>query len=291
LLFTFDRKTGQPLFDIEERPVPQGGVAGEHLSKTQPFPVAPPPLLNHRALRPSDAYGLALFDRWDCANQFEQLRSEGIYTPPSLQGTIMLPAYSGGINWGGVSFHQSKQLAIVRVTEIAAVVQLIKREVFSEQAQSDRYPDSEYSMQSGTRYGMRRQIIFSPLGAPCSAAPWGWLKAVDMVSGKILWQVPHGTIEDMVPALVPNLALGVPGIGGPISTAGNIVFAAGAIDNYLRAYDIDTGTELWRGRLPAGGQATPMTYSIDGKQYVVIAAGGHRGAGTQIGDYLVAFSL
>ncbi len=291
LLFTFNRMTGEPVFEIEEKPVPQGGVPGEHLSPTQPFPVAPPPLLNHKPLTGKDAGGFLLFDKWNCKKQFDGLRSEGIFTPPSLQGTIMMPSYAGGINWGGIAFHPEKQIAIVRVTEIANVIQLIKREDFKKEAQSGKYPNSQYTAQKGTPYGMRREIVTSPLKSPCTKSPWGWVKAVDMTAGKILWQVPHGTIEDLAPALVPNLALGVPGIGGPITTGGELIFIAAALDNYIRALDINNGTEVWKARLPAGGQATPMTYMQNGKQYVVIAAGGHKGMGSTLGDYVIAYSL
>ncbi len=291
LIFTFNRVNGVPIFDIEERPVPQGGVPGEHLSKTQPFPLAPPPLLSHARLGSEDAWGMLLFDKWNCAKQFGELRSEGIYTPPSLEGTIMLPSYIGGVNWGGVAFNPEKQIAVVRVTEAANVIQLIKREDFLREAASDKHPESQYTAQSGTPYGMRRELLTSPLGTPCTKPPWGWIKAIDMTQGNILWQVPHGTIEDLVPAPIPNLALGIPGIGGPMTTAGDLIFVAAALDNYLRALDISTGKELWKGRLPAGGQATPMSYTANNKQYVVIAAGGHQGAGTTMGDYLVAYAL
>ncbi len=291
LLFTFNRLTGEPIFDIEERPVPQGGVFGEHLSKTQPFPSAPPPLMNHEPITKKDAWGMAIFDRINCAKQFEKLHSQGIYTPPSLQGTLMSPAYMGGINWGGVAFDPNKQIAIVRVTEIAGVVQLIERDQLDAHKQRKEFAKSQFAQQSGTPYAMRREVLLSPIGVPCSKPPWGWVKAVDMKKGELLWEVPHGTIEDLAPSLVPNLALGVPGIGGPIATAGNLIFIAGALDNYLRAYDIRNGEEVWKARLPAGGQATPMTYSFNGKQYVVVAAGGHKGAGTKLGDYVMAFSL
>jgi quinoprotein glucose dehydrogenase len=291
LLFTFNRVTGEPIFEIEERPVPQGGVMGEHLSPTQPFPVAPPPLLSHAPVTADDAFGLVLFDKWSCERQFESLRSEGIYTPPSLEGTIMMPAYSGGFNWGGVAFDPETQVAVVNTIEMPNVVQLIRRDDFLPRARSGEHPGSEFARQTGTPYGMRREIILSPLGVPCSQPPWGRLAAVDMTEGKILWQVPFGTIEDIAPAFVPNLELGVPGIGGPIVTAGGIIFIGAAVDDYLRAFDVKTGKELWKGRLPAGGQATPMTYIVNGKQYVVIAAGGHKSFGTTPGDYVVAFSL
>ena len=224
LLFTFNRATGEPIFEIEERPVPQNGVPGEHLSKTQPFPVAPPPLLNHKPVSGDDAWGMALFDECNCGDQFDALRSEGIYTPPSLEGTLMMPAYMGGINWGGVAFHPEKQIAIVRVTEAATVVQLIKRDEFEAESRSGKYPESQYSVQAGTPYGMRRQLIMSPIGVPCSAPPWGWIKAVDMVNGKILWEIPHGTIEDIAPALVPQSGIGRTGYWWPHHNCGQFDF-------------------------------------------------------------------
>ncbi len=291
MLFTFNRLTGEPVFDIEERQVPQGGVPGEHLSRTQPFPVAPPPLMSHAPVTAGDAFGFLLLDEWACARQFKALRSQGIYTPPSLEGTIMMPAYTGGVNWGGIAFDSVRQIAVVNTLEIPAVVQLIERKNLMPVYQSGDFPDSEFARMAGTPYGMRREIIMSPLGVPCGKPPWGRLAAVDMVEGKILWQVPLGTIEDLAPALVPDLELGVPGIGGPMVTASGIVFIGAAADDYLRAFDLRNGKELWRGRLPAGGQATPMTYVVDDRQYVVIAAGGHRGAGTTPGDYLIAYSL
>ncbi len=291
LLFTFDRRTGEPVFAIEERAVPQGGVLGEHLSKTQPFPVAPPPLLRHGRMTGDDAFGFALYDEWDCEDQFESLRSDGIFTPPSLRGTLQMPSYIGGINWGGVAFDETTQLAVARVSEVPTVVQLIKREGLQAAAKSGNYPDSQYARQTGTPYGMRRQLLMSPFGAPCSSPPWGKLVAVDMEKGEIQWQVPHGTIEDLVPAPIPNLELGVPGIGGPVITGGGLVFIAAAVDNYLRAYELSSGSEVWKARLPAGGQATPMTYVVQGRQYVVIAAGGHTGADTELGDYVLAFAL
>jgi|TARA_B100002003_G_C14157609_1_gene557884 quinoprotein glucose dehydrogenase len=291
MLFTFNRVTGEPIFDIEERPVPQSGVPGEHLSKSQPFPVAPPPIMSHNALTAADAYGFVLFDKWDCADQFEELRSDGIYTPPSLEGSVIMPSYGGGMNWGGLAFDPDNQIVVVNTMEMPAVVQLIKREEFDSVRRSGKYPESQFSSQTGTPYGMRRQMILSPLGAPCSAPPWGRLTAVDMVKGEIMWQVPFGTIEDMVPDFFPNLELGVPGLGGPIITAGGIALIGAAMDDYIRAFNLTTGEEVWKQRLPAGGQATPMTYVIEGKQYVVIAAGGHNKIGTTLGDYVIAFSL
>lgn len=293
LIFTFNRETGEPIFGMEERPVPQGGVPGEHLAPTQPFPLAPPPIVRQAPVTADDAFGLLLFDEWACEDKIEAYRSEGIYTPPSLEGTILLPSYAGGINWGGLAFDPVNQIAVANATEAAAIVTLIPRDDFMARAGSGQFPDSEFARQSGTPYGMRREIFLSPLGIPCLNPPWGTLTSIDMTNGSIRWQVPLGTIEDGAPAFVPNLRLGVPSMGGPIITAGGLIFIAAAMDNYLRAFDMESGEELWRGRLPAGGQATPMSYYLKetGKQYVVIAAGGHPNLGTTPGDYLVAFAL
>ncbi len=290
MLFTFDRRTGDPIFEIEERPVPQGGVAGEHLSPTQPFPVAPPPLVSHAPVTADDAWGLFWFDERGCRQRFAAHRSDGIYTPPSLEGSLMSPFWAGGANWGGVAFDPVRQWAVVNVISGVGVVHLIPRAEFESRARADD-SDAEFARQSGTPYGMRRELMRSIIGVPCNAPPWGSLAAVDMTRGEIVWQRPFGTIEDAAPAPVPNLELGVPNIGGPIVTAGGLVFIGAAMDDYLRAFDIDSGRELWRGRLPAGGQATPMTYLHDGEQYVVIAAGGHPGMGSTQGDYVVAFKL
>ncbi|MDH4314276.1 MAG: pyrroloquinoline quinone-dependent dehydrogenase [Gammaproteobacteria bacterium] len=293
MIFSFDRRNGDAIFAVEERPVPQGGVDGEHLSPTQPFPVAPPPLVSHAPLTPEDAWGMMWFDKRSCAKRIARLRSEGIYTPPSVEGTILYPGYAGGINWGGVAFDPEMQLAIAYTINVAMEVALIARDELQSTFESDDFDDFEFARQRGTPYGMRRKALLSMLDIPCTAPPWGTLSAVDMVRGSILWQVPVGTIQDIAPAIVPNLKLGVPGIGGPITTAGGLIFLGATMDDYLRAFDIRSGDMLWEGRLPAGGQATPMTYFLDqtGKQYVVIAAGGHPKMGTTIGDYVVAFAL
>jgi quinoprotein glucose dehydrogenase len=290
MLFTFDRRTGEPVFAIEERPVPQGGAAGEQLSPTQPFPVAPPPLVSHAPVTADDAWGMLYFDQRACAKRFAKYRSDGIYTPPTVAGSLLRPMWAGGGNWGGVAFDPVRQWAITNVIEGVGLVELIPRAELEARADDDD-SGAEYARQAGTPYGMRREILLSPLGVPCNRPPWGLLVAADMNTGEIVWRVPFGTIEDAAPAIVPNLALGVPGIGGPIATGGGLVFIGAAMDDYLRAFDTDTGRELWRGRLPAGGQATPMTYVQDGVQYVVIAAGGHPGLGTTQGDYVVAFRL
>jgi quinoprotein glucose dehydrogenase len=291
MLFTFNRITGEPIFEIEERPVPQGGVLGEHLSATQPFPVAPEPYVRHAPVTAEDAFGLLLFDEWACADELTAMRSEGIYTPPSLEGTIELPSYAGGSNWGGLAFSPHHQLAVVNAIDTATEVRLIPREELDARIAAGEV--GSYGPMHGTPYVVARDFVLSPLGMPCVAPPWGTLTGIDMEEGRIRWQVPLGTVEDMAPAIFPNLEYGGPTLGGPMITAGGLVFIGGAPDNYLRAFDLTNGAEIWKGRLPANAQATPMTYRLEetDRQYVVIAAGGHPRAGLGSSDYVVAFAL
>jgi quinoprotein glucose dehydrogenase len=288
MLFAFHRETGAPVFELVERAVPASDVPGEVAAPTQRVPSAPPPLAAQGPLTPEDAWGLTFVDRWLCRRKIEPHRSEGIYTPPSLEGTIMLPSDAGGSNWGGLAFDADRQLAFANVTNIAMVVRLIPRDEASAAATaSGNLPG--LTPQRGTPFAMSREILLSPLGIPCNPPPWGTLAAVDMSAGEIRWQVPLGTTRDMAPW--PWLTIGMPNMGGPIATDTGLVFIAAATDNYLRAFASETGAELWRGRLPAGGQATPMSYVLDGRQYVVIAAGGHGALGTTRGNDIVAFAL
>lgn len=292
-IFSFDRRSGDPVFEIEERPVPQGGVDGEHLSPTQPFPVAPPSIASHDAVAVEDAWGLLYFDKRACRKKMVGLRSEGIFTPPSLEGTIELPGFAGGINWGGLAFDPTSQTVVTFSMDLPMEIALIPRDRLRATIESGDYDDYDFAQMEGTPYGMRRKLLDSPLGVPCTPPPWGWLASVDMRAGTVNWQRKVGSIQDVAPAGAPNLELGMGGIGGPIITAGGLIFMAAVMDNYLRAFDLASGETLWEGRLPAGGQATPMTYYLDetGQQYVVIAAGGHARVGTTPGDYLIAYRL
>jgi len=292
LLFVLDRETGEPLHPVEERPVPTEGAApGEVISPTQPFPATP--ILISDSISGEEAWGLTPWDRGRCRDRIEALRFDGMYTPPSLQGTIMLPGNAGGSNWGGIAVDPGRQLALVRSTNLAWVVTLVPRAEFD--AERAKHGGHEHGAQRGTPYGMRREMLLSPLGLPCVPPPWGTLSAVDLRTGEVRWQVPHGSVRDLAPVPVP-LTWGVPGVGGPVATASGVVFIAAALDDYLRAFSTETGEELWKARLPAGGQATPMTYGVEfedgsARQYVLVAAGGHGGAGTTLGDSLVAFAL
>ncbi len=292
-IFSFNRATGEPVFEIEERPVPQGGVEGEHLSPTQPFPVAPPSIARHSAVTEGDAWGMLFFDKRACRKRIARLSPGGLYTPPTLDGIAQIPGYGGGINWGGLAFEPDEQTVVTFSMDLPMEVALIPRDELRATIESGEFDGFDFARMSGTPYAMRRSLLSSPLDVPCMAPPWGVLAAVDMREGTIKWQRSVGSIQDVAPAIVPNLELGMAGLGGPIVTAGGVVFMAAVMDDYLRAFDLDDGQTLWEARLPAGGQATPMTYFLEetGKQYVVIAAGGHARIGTTPGDYVIAYAF
>ena len=287
LLFVLDRETGEPLIPVEERPVPTDGIPGEPLSPTQPFPTRPPPLVHHQ-LSPDDAWGVLYFDRRSCRRQIESMRHGSIYEPPTEHGTIVVPGNAGGSNWGGIAWDPERRVVYANVMDLPFVVKLLPREVFEHTERPN--PRVELSPQEGTPYGLYREGFLSPLALPCVKPPWGTLAAVDLERGEILWQRPIGTVEDLTPIPL-RWEAGTPTLGGPLVTAGGLVFLGATMDHYLRAFDAETGDELWRGRLPAPGNATPMTYEADGRQYVVIAAGGHGRSGTRVSDALVAFAL
>jgi quinoprotein glucose dehydrogenase len=283
-LFTFNRETGKPIFPIVEQPVPQDAVPGERPSPTQPFPQAPPALARQAAITPDDAWGVAWFDTRGCRERIAHYRSEGIFQPPSVQDSLMQPGNAGGSNWGGLAFDPKRQIAVGLTMNLPFVVALVPRAEMQAQRASDEYKDFDFSRQAGTPYGMRRTTFKSKLGIPCVKPPWGVLTGVDMQHGTIKWQIPLGD----TPLFHRNL--GIPGLGGPIVSASGLVFIAASLDDRLRAFDTNTGKLLWEVKLPAGGQATPMTYAIRGRQYLVIAAGGYKGDSTR-GDYVVAYAL
>jgi quinoprotein glucose dehydrogenase len=289
LVFTLDRETGQPIIPVVERPVPKGGEVGEVLSPTQPFPVAPEALAPSR-IKPEDAFGLTSWDRDACKKLIAGARNEGLYTPPATRGTILYPFTGGGSNWGGIAYDATHGIAFINTSSAIHRVTLVPTDRLA--ADRKAHPDTEISPQKGAPFGMRREVLRSPLGLPCNPPPWGLLNAVDMKTGKVLWRTPLGTTGDLAPGSQFLLkGSGTPNFGGPIVTGGGLVFIGAAMDNYLRAFDAASGKELWKGRLPAGGQATPMTYVWKGRQYVVIAAGGHAKSDTRRGDQLVAFAL
>lgn len=289
-LFVLDRETGLPVFKVEERAVPQSDADGEKTSPTQPFPVAPPPLVRQR-LSADDAWGINEEEKTACHERFERLQSKGIFTPPSVLGIVAFPGNLGGMNWSGGAFDPQRQLFVTNINNLAMEVHLIPRDEYlprEQAAGAGRFP-GDVSPQHGTPYGMSRQAIVSPQGLPCISPPWGELVAVDLSQGTIRWRVPLGAAVKREAKSIP--VSGTPNLGGAIITAGGLAFIGAAMDDAFRAFDVDTGKQLWAAELLAGGQATPMTYQQNGKQYVVIAAGGHGKLGTSLGDSVVAFAL
>jgi len=296
MLFVLHRETGEPIFPVEERAVPPSDLPGERAAPTQPFTATIPPLSPHR-LAADDAWGISEADRSACRAVFGELRNEGIFTPPSTRGTLVIPSNVGGAHWGGLAVDPVRQIAVVPVNRIPAIVQLIPRAEFdrerSRQEDGRLGHDAEYNMMVGTPYVLRRRVLLGPSGLPCSPPPWGTLVAVDLQTGHIRWETPLGSFTrpfgaDMLARIKPEW--GSPNLGGPMVTAGGVVFIAASIDRWLHAYDIETGRQLWQGALPESGKATPMSYRLEsGEQFVVIAVGGGDVWGT--GDHVVAFRL
>jgi quinoprotein glucose dehydrogenase len=288
-LYVLNRDTGVPVFPVQERPVPQSDVPGEVTSPTQPFPLAPPALVPQK-LSADDAWGITPTDRDDCRERIKGLRNDGLFTPPSLQGSLSEPGNVGGMNWSGYAFDPRNSLLLVNTNDLPAEMGLVAADKYWDAA--GKSSDLEYTQQYGAPYGMFRAFLFAKAHhLPCAPPPWGTLTAVDMAQGTIRWQVPLGSIAPAKP-IVPA---GAPSLGGPIVTAGGLVFIAGTmIDPEIRAFDVDTGKEIWKFQLPTSGAATPMTYQVrpGGKQYLVIAAGGHsKVTEEKQSDEIVAFTL
>ena len=282
-VFVLNRLNGKPLFPVEERPAPKSDIPGEDAWPTQPSGISTVP----EGLKTSDAWGLNEEERKWCEDRIKASRSEGIFTPPSLQGTIVFPGNAGGVNWSSSAFDPQRHLLIMNTNHLAMWVKLIERDKlagFYNDREQNRMK-GEFARQTGAPYGMYRETFLSPgHGLPCTPPPWGTIVAVDLFSGKKTWDVPLGSH-------IPGQTTGAVNFGGPIVTAGGLIFTAASWDGHLRAFEAETGKEIWSYELPAGGQATPMTYSLGGKQYLAIAAGGHGKFGTKQGDYVLAFTL
>lgn len=292
IVFIFNRETGEPLVPIEERAVPQdGGVKGETLSPTQPFTVGMPALVKH-GFSPEDAWGFSFIDKWLCKRVVEDLQYGPIYTPVSEKGTIFSPSAGGGPNWGGGAYDPESHIMVVPTNRVPMIVRLIPREKSDIKEHESRSVEGMKMTFNVKQSPFITQVepLLSPLGAPCSEPPWAGLTGIDIVRKKIVWDVPLGSIEKLMPIPIP-LELGTPGAGGPLVTAGGLAFIAYTLDDTFRAFDLHTGEVLWSADLPAAGTAVPVTYTVDGEQYIVIAAGGHSMYGSTMGDAVVAFRL
>jgi|KBSSwiStaDraftv2_1062776.scaffolds.fasta_scaffold04604_5 quinoprotein glucose dehydrogenase len=288
-VFVLDRDTGVPLFPVVETAAPKSDVPGEIAAPTQPVPALPPPIAR-QTLNAADAFGvlggMLYFDRHACEQALAALDNRGLYTPPSLRGSIVFPLFGGGSNWGSVAYDPESNLLIANTMNLVGMAQLIPRDQFD--AVASAHPDEEITAQRGTPYGMRRKILRSPLGIPCNPPPWGELSAIDLSTGAIRWRVPLGQVKKG--PFYTFERWGSPNIGGPIVTAGGLVFIGATMDRKVRAFDAKTGAKVWETSVPAFAMATPMTYASGGRQYVVIAAGGHGALGGW-GDSVIAFAL
>jgi quinoprotein glucose dehydrogenase len=289
-IFLLNRVDGTPIFPVEERPVPQTDVPGETTSPTQPFPTLPKPLAPI-SYGPEDVWGLTFWDKSKCRDIVNALDAKGTFTPISLKGTMVYPGLAGGINWDSVSVDPVANRMIVNVQIAAFSVKLVPRETVKDDFKG-KMKLVGTDPQEGTPYVLERGPLLSPWGTPCFPPPWGKLVAVDLNTGNVLWDRPLGNLKGKAPlGLGRFFEWGTPNLGGSLQTAGGLAFIGATMDKEFRAFDTATGEELWQFDLPNVANATPMTYSVNGKQYVVVAAGGHKAMGNEAGDSLIAFAL
>ena len=283
-VFVLDRETGKPLSTVEERAVPNSDIPGEDASPSQPIPAWS--AMVPQKLTAADMWGPTPEMRKWCEEKLASYRNDGLFTPPTFKGTIAYPGNVGGVNWGSAAWDPVRNILLANTNRVPAVAKLIPR---ADVAAARQKPDEmawggEFAPQSGTPFGMHRDWLVSPSGMPCSPPPWGALVAFDLKTGKLRWEAPLGSMGEGAPP-------GSISFGGPMATAGGLVFTAAALDPHLHAFDADTGKEVWTVELPASAQSTPMTYQWLGTQYIVICAGGHGKMKSKMGDSVVAFRL
>jgi quinoprotein glucose dehydrogenase len=280
-VFILDRLTGKPVFGVEERAVPKSDVPGEEASPTQPFPLLPARPEAERI----EAWGPTPEEKAWCEGEIAKLRYDGMFTPPSLKGSLLYPGNIGGLAWGGFGFDAKSGTLIVPYNRLAAVARLVPRAELG--AAEKALPEWETAQQAGTPYGMQRTFLLTAKGSPCMAPPYGLLLGIDANTGATKWKVPMGS----VPWMGSKAEWGSPALGGPLVTGG-LVFLGATFDAGLKAYEVATGKLVWTGKLPTSARATPMTFvGADKRQYVVIAAGGHDVPGGVLSDTLVAFAI
>ena len=272
-LFLLDRLTGKPLFPVTERPVPASDAPGESASPTQPFPAMPPPLVRHQ-ITAKDIWDANPTDRDACLATLKQLRNEGIFTPPSERGSLIVPGNIGGMHWGGASWAAKANMLVVPVNDLPAIITLIPPDKFRDERKA--HPERETTEQKGARFSMSRRFFLSPSGAPCTAPPWGHLVGVNATTGEIAWKVKLGDWLNL---------------GGPTISRQGFVFIGADFSPYLRAFDPATGRQLGQWPLPTSARATPMTFVHNGHEYVVIAAGGHDAPMSKLDTKIVAFRI
>lgn len=286
-VYVLDRRTGEPLVPVTEVPAPTGAIPEDFTSPTQPLSALtfmPDPL------QEKDMWGVTMFDQLACRIDFHRLKYEGRYTPPSLEGSIIYPGNFGVFNWGSVAVDPERQIMFGMPTYLAFTSRLVPRDQIPPKEQGEKGSEQGLNRNEGAPYGVYMGPFLGPLKIPCQAPPWGYVAGADLRTGKVVYKHKNGTVRDMSPLPLP-FKVGVPGIGGPIITKGGVAFLGAAVDDYLRAYDVTTGDQLWEARLPAGGQSTPMTYTVGDKQFVLIVAGGHGSIGTKPGDHVIAYTL
>jgi quinoprotein glucose dehydrogenase len=302
-IFLLDRRDGHPLADVEERPVPGGDIPGEKYSPTQPFSVGMPQL-NAPKLKEADTWGATPVDQLLCRIAFHRMRDDGLFTPPGLKPTIGWPAFDGVSDWYGATVDPERKVMYINTTYMPFQLQMVPYQAALKEGLfqpwggwSQPYPQPEFqnSPEHGTPFSSVVKPWLNALGVPCTRPPWGQMQAIDLLTKKVVWQRPIGTTRDMGPhgLRAPfGLPTGIFSMGGSVATRSGLVFMGATTDQYLRAFDGRTGEVLWQTHLPAGGNATPLTYmGTDDRQYVVIAAGGHGGLQSRNGDGVMAFAI
>jgi quinoprotein glucose dehydrogenase len=302
-IYILDRATGKPLHGVEERAVPQGGAEPDQRSPTQPFSLYH--TLRQADLTEKDMWGLSPIDQMICRIDFRRARYEGPYTPPELgRSNIEWPGYNGGSDWGSVAVDSRRGVIVANYNDTANYNRLIGRDEANKlglfPAGDPRAAGSSSSAEgAGAMTGTPFAILVNagwqmPTGVLCTQPPYGGIRAIDLATGKTLWDRPFGSARRNGPFGIPSFMpfeIGTPNNGGSVVTASGLIFAAAATDDLIRAIDMRTGKTVWSDVLPAGGQASPMVYEQNGKEYLLIMAGGHHFMMTPPGDALVAYAL